>query len=113
MATRRLESFSAEVTGVVSPDERGNDKIASVESKHVRTNVFDDADKLVADALTMLRCSHRPVWPKVATADTRTDYPDESVGGLPNLRVRDGLDSDVSRTVDDRCSHENPFVCFR
>ncbi len=105
VAARCVQTLSAEVTRVVRPDERSNDQIAGSETADVRSDLFDDADELVAHAAALLLEGHRPIGPQVAAADAGRSDADDGVGGFVEDRVGHGLDAHVSGLVHDGCSH--------
>jgi hypothetical protein len=45
-----LQALYAEVAGVVRPDEGRDHQVAALQAGHVRADLLDDAEELVADA---------------------------------------------------------------
>ena len=105
-----LQALGAEVAGVVRPHERRDHDVTGLQPGHLRADVLDDAEELVADAVALLGGRHRPVGPQVAAADARAQHAHDGVGGLPQHRVGHVLDPHVTGTVDQGCSHEFAFL---
>src|SRR2546423_11719944 len=56
---------------------------------------------------------HRRVWPQVAAADAGVGDSDHGVGGLDQVGVRNGFDTNVAGAVHDGCAHlELPLVSY-
>jgi hypothetical protein len=100
-----LQPFPAEVAGPVGPDERREDQIAAGETHDLRADLLDEAQELMPDPLAGVAVRHRAVRPQVTAADAGADDADQGVGGSLDDRVRDGLDADITRAVNDGCTH--------
>src|SRR6185312_140676 len=82
-----LQSFAAEVAGVVGPHERRDDQVTRVQAGHVPAGLLDDAEELVADPVPVLCGVAGPVRPQVAATDARAHHTDDRVGRLVQGRV--------------------------
>ena len=112
VAAGDLEPVRAEVAGVVRPHERRDDQVAGSEAGHLRADLLDDADELVAHAAALLAGGHRPVGPQVAAADAGGGDADDGVGGLAQHWVGHVLDTHVAGLIHDGCSHEIPVNVY-
>lgn len=99
------EALGAVGAGAVGPDERGDGQIADGEAVHPGADLLDDAEELVADALTGPPGRLAPVGPQVAAADAGPQDPEHHVGGLLDPRVRHLLHPDVMGGVDNGGAH--------
>ena len=101
----RLQALSAEVAGVVGPDERGDHQIAALEAGDLGADVLDDADELVAHPAAAVLVRHGLVRPQVAAADACAGDPHDGVGGILEDGVGHVLDAHVAGFVHHGCSH--------
>ena len=79
-----VQVLVAEHAGAVGERKRHHHQIARLQRVHLRADVFDDADGLVAHALRRLAIRHQVVGPQVAAADTRAGHAHDRVGRLLN-----------------------------
>src|SRR6266508_3820659 len=104
---RSLQSLLAEDAAAVRPRERCDDRVADRDGADVGADGLDDADELVAHALTGLAGLHLAVGPEVAAADAGAGDADEGVGRFDDAGVRHVLDADVAGAVHDSCAHRD------
>src|SRR5690606_27537954 len=101
----RLQARPAAVAPAAGPHERGDDEVTAADRRHLPADVLDEADELVPDRRAPVAGPARVVGVQVAAADARHDDTDQGVGGLDDGRVRDVLDTDVARAVDEGRPH--------
>jgi hypothetical protein len=100
-----VQSFPAEDTGAVGPQERRDDQIADLHRLDVCADCLDDADELVSHAPSGVARLHLVVRPEIAPADRGAGDGHEGVGRLDEAGVGDGLDTDVAGPVHQGCTH--------
>lgn len=100
-----LQPLVAELAGAVRGRKRHHHQVAPFERAHLRADVLDDADRLVAHRLAGLARLHRRVWPQVAAADAGAGHTQDRVGRLDQCGVGNGLGTDVARGVHHGRSH--------
>src|SRR5437762_730558 len=95
-----------ELTAAVGEGERGDDGLAAAYRSHIRTDVFDDAEKLVAGAGAGLLVRYPAVGPEVRATNAGVHDTNDRVGWLLDAWIRDVFDPHVTGTVEDRRAHE-------
>ena len=97
VTARGLQALAAEVAGAVRPGERGDHEVAGRERRHVRADLLDDADELVAHRGSAGRRRQVVVRVQVAAADAGAHDAHDGVGRLHDLGVGHGLDRERRR----------------
>lgn len=88
----------------VAEDEGRDHQVAGCDAGDVGTDVFDDADELVADRSDGM-VGLAAVVPEVRPAHAGQHDPHDRIGGVLDPRVGSITDGDVFRSVEQRSSH--------
>jgi hypothetical protein len=102
---RRRDAVLAVRARPVAVGERRDHEIAPGDVLHLGPDVLDDADELVADPVRFGRLDHSPVGPQVRAAHAGRDDPHQRVIRMLYAGVRDVLDPDVARGMDEGGAH--------
>ena len=92
--------------------EGDDDAVARLQVLHARTDLFDDAHRLVAeDVAGVDEHPEHPVQVEVRATDGGRRDPEDGVGRLLDLRVGDGIDADVFHAVPCQRLHARASSC--
>src|SRR5690606_37771321 len=95
LPARRLHPVPAAVTGVVRPDEGGDDEVAGADRAHPGADLLHDADELVPDAARPADPADAPVGPQVGPADAAGGHPGDRAGRALDDSTRGVVHADV------------------
>jgi hypothetical protein len=101
----RVQALVAEGAGAIGEGKRHQHEVADLDVAHVRADVVDEADRLMAHRPPGLGRLQGAIRPEVAPADGRPRDPDDGIGGLNDRGIGDILDSDVACLIHQRRSH--------
>ena len=97
----------AKRAGAIGVGERHHDKVALLHLAHVRADVLDDADRLVAHAASRIGGLQLLIRPEVAAADAGACDAHKRVGGIDNGSIGHVLDTNVAGTIHNSCTHDD------
>jgi hypothetical protein len=96
-----VQPFLAEDARPVGPCERRSDKITDFDFANIGAYGLDNADELVSHPAAGLAGFHLFVRPEIAAADGGAGDDHERISGFNQTGIGDGLDPDVTGTIDD------------
>ena len=102
---RRLHPDPAMRAGVVADGKRADDEVAGAQAAHLQPDLLDHPDELVADRPGLGHLVDPAVGPQVGAAHAGGDDADDRVRRGKNRGVRDVVEADVARGVQDGRLH--------
>src|SRR5699024_3419759 len=99
---------SAVFAGAVGDDEGPDDDVSGLDRGHGRTDLFDEADVLVAHQ-QVVDGLDSAVGPQIGPADAGRRQPHHRVGGFDDPRVLSFGHVDLARGVHDHGTHDVSF----